>query len=466
MNVDSHSGGPGTAPRRVLMLAYFFPPMAVSGAVRPAAFCRHLAEFGYGARVLSTHLENVHPPLQADPGLLSLVPADVRVERLDYRDKRRLLLDVRARLRPAQGPRPPAGAAAVATPAATARAGASGLRAALGRLVTRLFMFPDQQKDWGPAVLRRVRALTAAERPHVVYATGTPWSALVTGAAVAKWLDVPFVADFRDPWTQNLKRGFTPDLHERAARLEREVLAGATRVIANTPALREHFARYSPDIAQKTVCITNGIHELLRSSMAVPAEAQTRAARVELCYFGTVSKARVPRALLQALHGLLAEGRLTRGQLCLRFTGNWTALDADTSDSLAMLEQAGVLQREPAVPYEQCIRQMKGSDYLLVLQQGYPLQVPAKIYEYMATGRPVVVIGGEGATAEVVEAGRFGLVCPDEPAAIRAVLLRLMDDALAPAGAADEILARYDYRALTGQLAGVFDAAIAEYART
>lgn len=466
--MTSETTATSPAPRRrVLMLAYFFPPMAVSGAVRPAAFCRYLPAHGYAPHVLTTPPANVHPPVKLDDSLAALVPPGTRVEALPYVDRRALLLGLRRRLRGASAAGATAAAAAPPAPAsASASAGhdGRGLRALRDELVKRLFMFPDQQKDWGGAVLRRVRALAADERPHLVFATGSPWSALLTGLAAARILGVPFVADFRDPWTENLKRDFSPRLARLAAQREREVLAGATRVIANTERLREHFAAYDPAIARKTVTITNGIHDALRALMRGGGAIERPRARRELRYFGTINRQRVPRALLRAVDELAADGRLAPGDLALSFTGGWAALDPATEELLARLEQRGLVERTPAVPYEECIRQMKVSDHLLVLQQGFPMQIPAKIYEYLATGRPLVVIGGEGATADLVVRAGVGRVCADEVEPIKRLLLDLVAADDGDVSADPALLARFDYAELAGSLAHTFDAAIAEFA--
>ena len=462
MNLDTAPEFARRTPRRILVIAYFFPPMAVSGAMRPAGFCQHLREFGYSPHVVTTLLENVHPPVSADETLAGLIPSDVTIDRIDYLDKRRALLEMRERLRgraaskslePAGGQ----GAKIAANPAAQACAGLATY------LIQRLFMFPDQQKDWRPAVVRHARSLRDDQRPELVYATGTPWSALLAGVDVAKALGVPFIADFRDPWTENLKRGFTSRLHTLAVRLERDVLDQATRVIANTDALRERFAGFDAEIARKTVTLTNGIHDSLRRTLAAHPDKVIKSSQVELCYFGTVSRQRVPRTLLSAIAQLAESGAIPQNALKVRFTGAWAPLDAPSNELLVRLERQGLVSRHPAVPYEECIRQMKAADHLLVLQQGYPMQIPAKIYEYMATGRPVVVVGGEGATARLVESFGFGAVCADELPALQSLIMRLLSEGQPLPKPSEATLEAFGYRRLTQRLARIFDDAIAEY---
>src|SRR5205823_2738648 len=79
----------------------------------------------------------------------------------------------------------------------------------------------------------------------------------------------------------------------------------------------------------------------------------------------------------------------------------------------------GVLRRETPVSRDRCVEEMSRSRCLLALQGGYPLQIPAKLYEYIASGRPILVIGGEGATVRLVEGNRLGACWPNQVSVIK-----------------------------------------------
>jgi hypothetical protein len=183
---------------------------------------------------------------------------------------------------------------------------------------------------------------------------------------------------------------------------------------------------------------------------------------LELCHFGTVYGKRNPLPLLQAIKELSEENRIEPGQLRVRFVGAWECMD-DPCEALAQeLEKQGVIQREPPVPHETCLQQMALAKILLILQPAYPLQIPGKIYEYIATGRPLLVIGGEGATARLVEQHRLGRCCSNQVLEIKELLWRLItgQTRIEPPQPADT--ARFDYPILAGELACVLDAICAE----
>jgi len=270
------------------------------------------------------------------------------------------------------------------------------------------------------------------------------------------------VADFRDPWLRNPFRVFAPFVRGRTRRLERRICRAAARVVVNTVELRDQFAADYPEMRHKFIALSNGFDDgdgqrALPSPSASSADPDV----LELWHFGSVYGKRSPRALLQAVCGLLGDGRLPPARLRVHFVGSWELPDADPASRLAVrLEAAGVVTRDAPLPHDVCLASMREAQVLLVLQPGSPLQVPGKIFEYIAARRPLLVVGGEGATAALVDRHRLGRCVADEVAPIESLLASLVASPpgaaldAPPAAAADQ----FSYRTLSRQLAGVFDA--------
>ena len=85
------------------------------------------------------------------------------------------------------------------------------------------------------------------------------------------------------------------------------------------------------------------------------------------------------------------------------------------------------------------------------------MQIPGKIYEYVATGRPLFLVGGEGATASLVRTQELGYVCADDREDLCEALAALVERRLSIAPPAPETIAAFGYAAITRQLAGVLD---------
>jgi hypothetical protein len=182
---------------------------------------------------------------------------------------------------------------------------------------------------------------------------------------------------------------------------------------------------------------------------------------MELCHFGTIYGRRNPAGLLTALCRLLDAGALNATKLRVRFVGLWEVDDPSCNSDAARLEAAGILTREESIPHRESLLAMSNADILLVLQPDTPLQVPGKIYEYVSTGRPLLVIGGEGATAALVRRHALGLCTPGDPDRLQAVVIQLLQgNGIVPPP--PEVIREFDYETLTARLANVFESAVRE----
>lgn len=435
--------------RRVLIVAYYFPPISTSGAMRPRAFARYLGEFGWDVHVVAADAASVAPRLEVDPELCMGFPHTVRIDRIGHRNPLSAAGELRAYL--LKHKRPRARHADVTTRTQSNGGRGSTIAAAKERILERLFAFPDPQRDWYRVASRWGERLPHASRPDVVLATGGPWTALLVGRRLAARYGVPFVADFRDPWRRNPYR--KTRLGPQAAALERSVVEAAACVVANTEELRQQFCADYPGIAQRFLTIPNGFE----SSNARPAsESRHHGRPLHLCHFGTVYGQRNPRSLLLALRGILDSG-IDSTRLRVRLVGRWETDDPETNALAGVLETHGILERHPPVSHDECQRQMAAADALLVLQPGSPLQIPGKVYEYIACGRPLLVVGGEGATAGLVRRLRLGVCCPDDHDALRNVMATLVSGELRLVAPDPKAIAQFEYGHLTRQLSCVLE---------
>ena len=445
--------------KRVLIVAYYFPPVAASGSLRPLAFCRHLESFGWAPSILSTDSASLNPPLGSDEGLLANVPSHIKVDRVPHRDRLQFAIEARKALfRPS---RQRAGDREQMEVAATT----SWIRQRRELLLAHLFGFPDQQASWVRPAVRHAVSASSCEPVDVVLATGKPWTGLLVGQRIAERLGVPFIADFRDPWTRNpYGEWHEPSLLSRARRLERHIVAKASCVIANTEELRQQFERDYPDMRGKFVTITNGFEDWMTdgdNSAPKSAGIERRASGLDMWHFGSVYGKRDPLSLLAAVRTLHEQGVVTPRTFRLRFVGEWSVTSPVTNSLAGQLEQNGLMVRVAPISHEESLRQMRASPILLAIQPSSPLQIPGKLYEYIAAGRPVLVVGGEGATAALVEKHHLGRHCPDRVPDLMQLLSELLErDSLRAPDPSTR--SAFHYHELTRKLATRLDEAVAD----
>ena len=331
------------------------------------------------------------------------------------------------------------------------------------------FSFPDKQCFWFRPAVRSLSGIPSEDYPDIVFATGNPWTSFLVGKRLAERFGVPFIADFRDPWTSQPPYGVfrSPILTQRARELERAVCSAASRVVANTEELRRQFCIDHPRLEEKCITITNGYDsDALRRTGHDEYQADLENKPVlELSHFGTVYGSRNPLPLFQAVTDLLEANLIQPHQLRLRFVGLWQVADDRCEALVRALELRGVVRRETALPREKYLEEMAQSSLLLVLQADFPLQIPAKLYEYVASGRPILVIGEEGATANLVNRHSLGRCCPNVVSPLKELLWSLIQGHTQIKSPPQTKITQFHYRALTGELASVFDQACAEKAR-
>lgn len=398
-------------PRHLLVVAWWFPPLAGGGVHRPLQFVRHLARRGLRVSVLTAA-----PPGDAprDEGLLDRIPSGVRVLRVPLLDPFRIW----ARIRGARG-------AAAGNGTAAARAPAP---ARWRDLVTEAIALPDRWLPWVVPAAARAAVALRGDEPELVFSTSPPHSVHLVAHALAGIFGAPLVLDFRDPWIGNPFRRYVAPIFARAdSRLERRVVQAAAQVVVNTPALERQFRSRYPGIARLRT-IPNGFDPEAFAGLPAP-EGGGSPGRVEIAHYGQLYGLRSGRYLLEALALLRRDRPDAFARLRVLFVGS---IDGEA----AFRALAAQLRVEEAVafagtlPHREALARQRRSDVLLLLgpeNREPELQVPGKLYEYLAARRPILALSRRGgAIAELLETAGVAheRAEPDEPDAIAAALAR------------------------------------------
>ena len=305
---------------------------------------------------------------------------------------------------------------------------------------------------------RRARAaaldLARTSGARAIYVSASPYTALLLGLWLKRRTGLPFVADFRDPWTlfaPRLARGlkFRIDRH-----FERRVLRGADAVICNHEPMRADFERIEPACRGRCTVIPNGFDPADFEGLP-PVERSCALAHVGMAHEDS------PLPVLRALAALNSRGALPAG-FRARFVGGLPP------SSLALWKELGlegVVSVEPRVAHAEAITAMRSAGWLLLLlvrmEEGGKWY-PGKVFEYLASGRPILCVAPAGIAAELVRESGCGLVVdPADAAGLEKALAEIAADPDGFAARAyrprPEVLARFDRRKQTRRLAEVFD---------
>jgi glycosyltransferase involved in cell wall biosynthesis len=422
--------------KRVLFIAFFFPPIGGAGVQRSLKFVRYLPESGWRATVLTSRARYwMH-----DESLLAELPPETRVLRAPFWGGR------------------------LAGGGATAGA-RSHARVRFLRLLARTVLVPDAYVGWILPAFRMARRELARERYDAILTTSSPDSAHLLGRRLKRLTGIPWVADFRDPWTRRLAYAPPTRLHDALhRRLERSCLREADRVVVTAEETRRDFLARAPELSQgKITVIPNGFDEddftnaetLLYNLGAAPGLAQIPHAPI--LHAGQLNPERPIAAYLEGLR-LFAEREPARASLAeTLFLGGHYDRDREEVERRGL----GALVRfQGGCPHALSVAALLRSRILLLLEQDSDrgrLLLPGKIFEYLRARRPILAVVPRGGAADrLVRECQAGWVAdPSRPDSIAEGISRLIEDDRLPAETPP--IDRFERRSLARELARVLD---------
>jgi len=449
----------------VLVLAYRFPPQGGGGVQRTLKFVKYLPERGW--RPVVHTVSNPYWPLR-DPTLLSEIPPSVRVYRTPTFEFEKLGHTVDA-LVSADGARPGSRPAGVDGGDIAPRPRGGWLRRrlrGLGQWVLRHVLIPDPQIAWVPVALLRSVYLLRKERVSVVYSSSPPNSAQVLALLLKQWAGRPWVADFRDEWTEGIRRKLVYQESPRRGRieaaLERLVVRHADHVVVTTEKALEHFLQKYPFAPrEKFSVITNGFDP---RDFALPptGEPLLDARDFNVTLTGNVEAMFDAAPFLSAVRELVDEDEGIRACLRVNFIGTRRG---KYDDYLREPPLASVVRYVGYVPHQTSLRYLAESSVLFLCQipvyESAASKLSGKLFEYLYMRKPILALTLPGLTADILSRSGLGTVVDpsDRPGikkALRELYVAWRDGAVPPA--ADEAyIGEFDRTRQAARMAALFD---------
>jgi len=356
---------------KVLIVTYHFPPRPTVASLRPLGLARYLPEFGWEAVILTAAL-----PGRPDPQF-EVVETPHRDsaalgwgKRLFKLDTEQSLMAQVAQLKKKLGIR-------------SERSPLDVLLAAVGEVTA----YPDPQKGWRRFAVEAGEDILRQQNIKAIISPSPPVTSHVIAGELKGKFKIPWVADFRDLWTQNYYYPYSPlrRMHER--RLELKTLSMVDALVTiSRPAADDLRSLHK----EKPVhSIPNGFDL---------AEVNTTSAKLTdkftITYTGNLyPDKQSPEPLFAALRDLITEGSMDASDIEVVFYGpqsGWVDKQAERYGLLAIVKQLGIVPREIA------LNKQRESQLLLLLKWNDPRQrgvYTAKIFEYMAAKRPVLAVG-------------------------------------------------------------------------
>jgi glycosyltransferase involved in cell wall biosynthesis len=394
----------------VLLITYSFPPAAGVGVLRALSLAKYLPENGARVDVLTARNAAA---VGKDAGLAAQIPSSVTIHRtwtLDLPFGLRKAIK-KAISRPRSANAPAASSSAPSKP--------NPLKALIGNL-----LLPDPQVGWLPFAWRAARRLIVKRNIDVVLITVPPFSTVRLATKLRRLFpNLPIVLDFRDEWLTTTIDLVSFNNNERARTIahkaESEAVRDATTVVCVThAAVAELRKRYPSEPTEKFHCVPNGFDAPPREKAPAISDPQ---APVVLTYIGTVYGSTDPTNVVEAILRLPAE---VRARLHVRFIGHIeTPAFRET-----LLRLGSTVELIGFLPQAEALRRIEDTTYLLLITHD-PINVAAKLYDYLGSGRPILAaVHPTGDVRRTLEQTRSGWSADiGDPAALERLLTEAVE---------------------------------------
>ena len=383
--------------RKVLIIAYHFPPDAAIGAVRPAKLVKYLPDFGWEP-IVYTLKEKFYEKCDNDrlePALEglkmyrgSLVPGALQLYSKLYNVVRGLR----------NGDSTPN--------MVTVNAPEENLNGKYKKLLSSLLRLPDVNQGWPLNVAIEGYKIARENKVNAFITSGPPMSTHIGGALLKKATGIKWVADFRDPWvtrTRDIKIQDTQLAQALNRRLESWVVHSADKIVSTTDTTTNYFRTLLGSLSEdKCLTIPNGFDDDdFKAFRDIPPESSSK---IRIVYAGSLYANRDPEPFFVALQRLIANRLIVEDQINIELIGDCKNFRGVSVPGL--VEQYGltnIVHIIDTMPYHMCLKRMFNSQALLMFAQGQPTQIPGKVFDYIRINKPIFVIAEDGETKEILK---------------------------------------------------------------
>lgn len=311
----------------------------------------------------------------------------------------------------------------------------------------RLFPKLDGGLHSALALFFAARTHFANKPPDVIIATGPPFHVFVAGYWLSRLFGARLVLDYRDEWTL-CPFDFVYAIGRFNLEWELRCLDHADHVILATQSFRNYLLkeREVPHLAQKCHVVPNG----WEPSESLRSERQNRipTGKLVLLHAGALGGHTSARPFLTLLAGIFRESPELAERVVIRFVGT---KHASEEEAIQQFPFPGVIENIPQITMQEATKQMASADVLLLLLDvRFKRYRPGKLYEYLASGTPILVFDDQGESSEVVSNLAAGWTVPkNDGKALKAALLEAESGFPPPLGGRQEWLLRHSRKAIT-----------------
>jgi len=369
---------------KVLFISYIYPPIAGGGVFRTLKFTKYLPQFGWKPIVISVNKSKFNPK---DNTLLDEIPETVQTFRTNSIESK-----IYAYAPQHLGVNP------------------------------KWYQIIDNFVGWLPFAISKAEKVIKKEKPKIIFSTSPPVTNHLIAYMLKKKTGIPWVADFRDPWTDNFMIRYPTKTHHKIEQsIEHKFFRNADRIIFVTDKHRKYLIEKLPNILpEKCVNITNGYDPDDFKNNSVK-----KTNKFTITYIGTFYGKQSPKYFFSAIDSASKKNDELKKDLEIRVAGKASKEFQNLNIKFGLNESIKQLGYQP---HKKAIELMKSSSCLFLLISLGPKSdwvYTGKIYEYMASETPILAtVPKNSPVREIIKATNTGLaIDTDDINGIKDVIL-------------------------------------------
>lgn len=267
------------------------------------------------------------------------------------------------------------------------------------------FFIPDARISWVKPSVSFLEKYIRENEIETVITTGPPHSLHLIGLGLKEKLNIKWIADFRDPWTSivyHKELKLSEKSEKKHKELERNVLNTADQIIVTSPSTKTEFSEITPKSIE---VITNGYD-------VEQIERQPLDEKFSLAHIGSFLSERNPRILWKALKEIIKENSDFKNDFELKLIG---IVSQDVLDTIKEFRLDSFVRNLGYLSHKKSVIEQRKSQVLLLIEsdsEETKMILPGKLYEYMASHRPILAIANENSDIKnIVVQTNTGVFC-------------------------------------------------------
>lgn len=413
--------------KNVLVIAYYFPPMGLSGVQRTLKFVKYLSALNWKVSVLTTDASSYYA---FDETLIEEIPnveivrteKDVIFSKLFNRDKQNKK--------------------SINYPNYYVQK--------MSRAISQSFFQPDSKITWKKHAIKKGREILAKGETNVIFATAPAFTDFLVAKQLAEEFNIPFVLDYRDLWVDNAYYFYATTFHKNyAIKLEYETLKKAGKVIVTSRNLKESLLkRYQFLTPNDVVIIPHGFDAedfINISGITKPKE------KFVFTHSGLFPDDLTPKYFLEAIRDIVKIKPEIRNKIELKFVGVMRKSHLNYINKYKLLDMVNLTGY---VSHKESVKHLLSSDALWIMIPNN-IVTPSRLYEYIGSKKPFLIMAPDGNMKQTALDSQVAIATGyKDIQAIKDAILAMYhqwEKGDLPEGS-DDYIQKFERKALTNQL--------------